>query len=213
VVLGRSEKALDSYLNKLPGKDNVQVIVIDLSVTYRTIVKRHFPNAKVVSDRFHVIRLVNQHFLKFWREIDPVGCKNRGLTSLIRRHEYKLTPEQKQKLARYFRKYPEFEAVYKFKQRLTKLLTAKHQTAKQCKRLIPVFLNYIKQLQESMLDSMVTLGNTLDNWSEEVVRMWRFTKTNGITEGFHNKMKMLVRRAYGFRNFNNYRLWVRVLCG
>ncbi|WP_162263071.1 MULTISPECIES: transposase, partial [Legionella] len=49
-------------------------------------------------------------------------------------------------------------------------------------------------------------------WREEVVRMWRFTKNNGITEGFHRKMKLIQRRAYGFRNFENYRLRVKVLC-
>ncbi|WP_423202101.1 transposase [Legionella fairfieldensis] len=39
------------------------------------------------------------------------------------------------------------------------------------------------------------------------------TALNGITEGFHRKMKLIQRRAYGFRNFENYRLRVRVLCG
>jgi hypothetical protein len=67
--------------------------------------------------------------------------------------------------------------------------------------MIPRFLGAIEQLQSSCFDSMVTLGNTLDSWQEEVVRMWRFSWSNGMTEGFHNKMKMLVRRAYGFRNF------------
>ena len=43
--------------------------------------------------------------------------------------------------------------------------------------------------------------------------MWRFSKTNGITEGFHNKMEMISRRAYGFRNFENYRLRVLTHCG
>jgi transposase len=43
--------------------------------------------------------------------------------------------------------------------------------------------------------------------------LWRFTKNNGITEGFHTKMEMIQMRAYGFRNFNNYRLRVIVLCG
>jgi len=38
--------------------------------------------------------------------------------------------------------------------------------------------------------------------------MLRFTKTNGITEGFHTKMEMISRRAYGFKNFENYRLRV-----
>ncbi|HEX6804742.1 MAG TPA: transposase, partial [Terriglobales bacterium] len=35
---------------------------------------------------------------------------------------------------------------------------------------------------------------------------------NGITEGFHTKMEVLQRQAYGFRNFQNYRLRVRVMC-
>ncbi len=46
-----------------------------------------------------------------------------------------------------------------------------------------------------------------------IIAMWRFSKTNGITEGFHNKMEMMSRRAYGFRNFENYRLRVLTHCG
>ena len=53
---------------------------------------------------------------------------------------------------------------------------------------------------------------TLDQWKDEIARMWRFRKSNGITEGFHRKMKLIQRRAYGFRNFENYRVRVRVLC-
>jgi transposase len=58
----------------------------------------------------------------------------------------------------------------------------------------------------------VTLGETLHCWSEEIARMWRFTRSNGITEGFHNKMETITRQAYGFRNFENYRQRVQVLC-
>jgi len=42
--------------------------------------------------------------------------------------------------------------------------------------------------------------------------MWRFTSNNGITAGFHNKMEVLQRQAYGFRNFQDYRLRVKMLC-
>lgn len=42
--------------------------------------------------------------------------------------------------------------------------------------------------------------------------MWRFTRNNAITEGFHSKIEILQRAAYGFRNFNNYRWRVKVLC-
>src|SRR5690606_30325975 len=57
VVLGRSEPSLRSYLKRLPGKENVRVIVMDLSETYRRIAQQYFPNAMIVADRFHVVRL------------------------------------------------------------------------------------------------------------------------------------------------------------
>jgi hypothetical protein len=40
--------------------------------------------------------------------------------------------------------------------------------------------------------------------------MWRFTRNGAITEGFHTKIEVLQRQAYAFRNFDNYRLRVRV---
>jgi len=46
----------------------------------------------------------------------------------------------------------------------------------------------------------------------QIATMWRFTRNNGITEGFHTKMEAMQRQAYGFRNFQNYRLRVKVLC-
>jgi transposase len=58
----------------------------------------------------------------------------------------------------------------------------------------------------------MTLANTLRAWVERIACMWCFTKNNGITEGFH-KMKLIQRRAYGFKNFQNYRLRVIAQCG
>jgi len=71
----------------------------------------------------------------------------------------------------------------------------------------------VAQLLELPLAAMVQLGKTLHAWREEIATMWRFTRNNGITEAFHTKMEVLQRQAYGFRNFDNYRLRVKVLCG
>jgi transposase len=213
VVLGRSEASLKAYLSKLPGRHNVRVVVMDLSETYRSIIKKYFPNAMIVSDRFHVIRLINQHFMNTWKLLDPEGRKNRGLLSLMRRHRWNLEPKQIENLQKYLEKFPGLQAVYEFKQNLCELLLIKKQTAKQCRRHIPKLLQSIEQLKDSGFDHLKALGKTLNSWKEEIMRMWRFTKTNSITEGLHNKMEMLSRRAFGFRNFENYRLRVRVHCG
>jgi transposase len=212
LVRGRSEASLESYLEKLPGKDRVLIVCMDLASVYRAVVRKHFPKARIVADRFHVIRLVNHHFLACWREIDPVGAKHRGLLSLMRRHRHHLKPEQRPKLAAYFEQFPVLREIYRFKQRLCYLLLKKHRTRKNCAHLATRFLKAIHQLRESGLAPLVALGETLASWSVEIATMWRFTRNNGITEGFHTKMELLQRQAYGFRNFQNYRLRVKVMC-
>ena len=212
VVLGRSEAALEDYLSKLPGKEHVRVVCMDLASVYRALVRKHFPNAQIVADRFHVIRLITMHFLACWREIDPAGSKHRGLLSLMRRHRHNLKPEQKAKLEAYFQQFPAVREIYRFKQRLCYLLLKKHRTRRQCAHLANRFLKALHDLSQIGFAQLVQLGQTLRSWQVEIATMWRFTRNNGITEGFHTKMEVLQRQAYGFRNFNNYRLRVKIMC-
>lgn len=212
VALGRSEASLKAYLAKLPDKSNTKVILMDLSETYRSIAKKYFPQALIVADRFHVIRLINYHFQKTWQQLDPEGKYNRGLLSLMRRHQWNLSQEQLTKLKIYLQKYPGLEPIYDFKQDLCALLLLKKQNQYQCRKLIPQLLWMIEELKNSPFINLKKLGLTLHDWQQEIARMWRFTKTNSITEGLHNKMEMISRRAYGFRNFNNYRLRIKILC-
>ncbi len=210
VVPGRSELSLRRYLQRLRGRAQVQVVVMDLSETYRSIARRYFPNAKIVADRFHVIRLVNHHFLKAWQQHDPEGRKNRGLLSLMRRHQWRLSDDQRRNLGQYLSDYPVLKAMYHAKQRLNRLLLRKTMNQRTAKRQLPKLLRLLAQLETSPLRG---LAKTLTSWLEAIVGMWRFSKSNGITEGFHTKMEMMSRRAYGFRNFENYRLRVLTHCG
>ena len=210
VVLGRSEASLRSYLKRLPGREKVRVIVMDLSETYRRIAQQYFPNAIIVADRFHVVRLVNQHFLKLWQNYDPEGRKNRGLLSLMRRHHWKLTALQKERLHKYLAQEPVLQALYFAKQQLNGLLVLRTLNRKRAAKMLPKLVRLIEQFEQSPAR---VIGATLRSWLEPIVAMWRFSKSNGITEGFHTKMEMLSRRAYGFRNFENYRLRVLAQCG
>lgn len=212
VKLGRSELSWQGYLNKMPDKKNCKVIVMDLSETYRSIAKKHFTSAMIVADRFHVVKLINHHFLKTWGELDEIGRKNRGLLSLMRRHETRLKDEQRLRLREYLKKNPALELVYDFKQSLMGLILSRVYNKKQAMELIPDFLKSIELLKDSGLRWLERLGDTLDSWQEEIVRMWRFSKTNSITEGLHNRMEEIIRRAYGFRNFENFRLRVLHYC-
>lgn len=212
VVPGRSEAALERYLMKLEGKAEVELVCLDLSSSCRVLVKKHFPNAQIVADRFHVIRVVNHHFLAGWRQLDPIGSEHRGLLSLMRRHRHNLRPEQQQRLSEYLAQQPVLEIICRFKQRLCDLLLKKHRTKRQCAQLVPRFLRAVQELRQSQIAALKSLGETLQDWAEEIVAMWRFTRNNGITEGFHTRMELMQRQACGFRNFANYRLRVKAMC-
>lgn len=213
VILGRSELALKAPLGRIPERGRTRVVVMDLSETFRSITKKHFPGAVIVADRFHVIRLVNQYFLKAWQQLDPIGRKNRGLLSLMRRHEWKMRVDQRENLEQYLAASPVIKEIYEFKQRLVQILLLKGQSKRALRPHIRSLIEMIEQLKTTSLECLQALGQTLERWQEEIGRMLRFSRSNGITEGFHTKMEMISRRAFGFRNFQNYRLRVLAHCG
>ena len=213
IVEGRDPKDLDAYFRALKGKENVRVICMDLSSSYRALARRHFPNAKIVADRFHVIRVIQQHFMDLVRQIAPQVKNHRGYLAALRTHPDKLFPGQKATLQRLFADHPALKPIYEQMHQTNQLMRTKNINARQARKLIPKLLELIDTLKTSGFQPIVSLAKTLASWDEAIVSMWRFSKSNGITEGFHRKMKLIQRRAYGFKNFENYRLRVIAECG
>jgi transposase len=213
IAEGKSAQDLESFLKSLQGRDEVRVVCMDMSASYRALVRKYFPRARIVADRFHVIRLVQYHFMDLCRQIAPSIKQHRGYLAALRKHPERLTDLQRSRLDQLFLTHPALRAIYDQLQRVCDLMRKKHQQAIHCRPLANRFIEIISQLAHSHFTPLVTLAKTLDSWREEIACMWRFTKNNGITEGFHRKMKLIQRRAYGFRNFNNYRLRVIAACG
>ncbi|WP_372684447.1 transposase [Castellaniella sp.] len=74
------------------------------------------------------------------------------------------------------------QALYFAKQKLNGFLTLKAIKAKRVQQLLPEFLVLIRQSGQSPAK---TLAATLTSWLEPIVHVWRFSRSNGITEGFH----------------------------
>ena len=215
VVKGRSASDMGEFLSSLKGRNKVKVVCIDMNSAYRKLVREWFPNARIVADRFHVIRLVNQHFSELCKTMDEkrLAYGRGGLMRLMLKRRDSLNAVQRERLRCYFEGSLGMAAIYEFMHDLIELLRNKAKNRPACRVCVTELLEKIRQLRETAFAPLRKLGKTLSNWQEEVGRMFRFVKNNGITEGFHRKMKLLQRRAYGFRNFENYRLRVRVSCG
>ena len=147
------------------------------------------------------------------RQLVPQLAWKRSWLNLLRTRGDRLDAEQRSELAVLWRQQPVLQPIYELKERLCALLCIRSQTKLECRAHVAALLRFIGTLRDSGFELAQTLAKTLQDWSEEIARMWRFTRNNGITEGFHRKMKLIQRRAYGFRNFNNYRLRVIAQCG
>lgn len=215
VACGRSEAELTPFLASLRGRHRVKVVCMDMYAPYRKMVRQWFPNAKIVTDRFHVIKLINHHFAKTCKLIDDENLSwgRGGLIRAMTTKPERLSDAQKQKLELYFEQQPAIKSLWLFCQELAELCRNKGKNQRACKKLVRELLDKVEMLKRSPFRSMRTLGKSINNWIDEIARMFRYYRSNGIVEGFHRKMKLIQRRAYGFTNFENYRLRVRVLCG
>ena len=69
----------------------VRRTVTDLSSSYRSIIKQYFPNALIVADRFHVVRLMNQLTMQAFHQIDPLMKYKRGTLNALKTKPENLT--------------------------------------------------------------------------------------------------------------------------
>jgi transposase len=192
---GRSEEDLLSFLSTLKGREHVRLVCIDLSSPYRRLARRWFPNAKIVADRFHAVRLVYQHCVQLMRAIAPEIRHQRGVLAALRKAPEKLTPEQMSRRERLFNAHPTINIIYGRMHALRRLLKPKRQNKQQCERQAKEMLKKIHWLRHSGLSLLQTLARSLRQWIEPVALMWRFSKNNAIAEGCHRKMKRIQRRA------------------
>lgn len=215
IAPGRSEQELLPFLKSLKGRKQVEMVCMDMHAPYRKMVKKWFPNARIVTDRFHVIKLINHHFTKTCKLIDEenLAWGRGGLLRAMNTKREHLTELKQQKLAEYFERQPVIKHLWMFCQDLADLCRNKGKNPGACKVLVRDLLGKIEMLKSSPFQPMQTLGKSLTRWLEPIACMFRYYRSNGIVEGFHRKMKLIQRRAYGFRNFENYRLRVKVLCG
>ncbi len=98
VAPGRSASSLAAYRSDIKSKSRVRIACMDLSESYRSIARRHFPTALVVADRFHVVRLALHHLIKTCRQIDPDLSAGRGPVKLLQKHANNLTDGQAERL-------------------------------------------------------------------------------------------------------------------
>ena len=200
VVEGKDGATLRAALEHIPGRENVRFVALDLSDGYRSFARGFFPNARLVADKFHVLRLITP---AIHRRIKELGLGREALPfyRLLRKNPLKLTLRQRWDVQTWLANKPALRELWTWKAAINRLYrTLGHGRAK---RALIAMLN---DMSASSLPEVQTLRTTLYRWQREVLAYFLCRLTNARTEGFNGKAKLVIRRAYGYRSFRNYRL-------
>ena len=206
-VHGKTSQSLHEQLKHIPGRENVRWITLDLSDTYKKFCFEFFPNAELIADKFHVLRLLTPHLIRRRKDIAPSRF-TRKAKRLLLMSSHKLDFFDRSTIRKFLSQFPELEELYSWKERLHGFYRIKgHKRAQKALEAM------ILELQASILPELRTLGRTLSRWKNEVLNYFINRLTNARTEGFNNVAKLVIKRAYGYKSYRNYRLRLLSACG
>ena len=215
VVAGRDAAGATAWLMGQPAswRGRVGWGVMDMSGPYKTVFDTALPDAEQVVDRFHLIKLANSRLDDCRRRVqnEVLGHRGRKHDPLFRCRKLLLMAEERvdhhgrQKKEGLLRAGdPRGEVAY-----------AWH--AKEAVRFFYAIPNethasrYLVELAADMQDEAFppevrSLGRTLHRWHRQIMNWHRSRASNGPIEGVNNLIKRVKRVAFGFTNFDHYRV-------
>jgi transposase len=197
VMPGVSQASVQKLLERHVERDKVKAVVTDLSEANRQAIQIALLQAAIVADKFHVIALAHQALLEV-----RGGRRLPGNDAwLLHRNVERLRPEEGERLARLLSQDASLRHAWLLKEGLRSVYRSR--TRRQAAGALGAWL---KDAGSSGLRPFQRTARTLIKWEQEVLNYWDYPLTNAMVEGKHNRVKVLKRRAYGYRNDRTFSL-------
>lgn len=207
ILLGRSSFYLTEYFRSFSKKERekVQIVIMDMTHYYKNIVECYFPNAMIVADKFHYTRLVYWAFDKVRKDVQKSLHPDRRKyfkrsKSLLWKHRSKLNQEQLDAVEVMLNISPRLSKAYLLKEKFLEFLASKDDF--EAKKRLSFWFAFTDSCN---LQEFQTCRETFFEWLNPILNSFKTPYTNGFTEGCNNKIKVLKRNAYGYRNYSRFR--------
>lgn len=206
VLKDDNQKTLVKHLKELKNdvKQRISEVCIDMKYGYKVAIENELPNAKIVIDKFHVIKeLIRQmeDIRKIFQQQNIRGYRRINRFLLMKNREDLNERELKQldEVFVRYEKFPVLKQCYLLKERIRKMYTLTDY--KKAEKELDLILLSIENYP---VGKMREIHNTLSKWKPYILNYFYNRTTNAFIEGCHNKIKLIKRTSFGFRNFTNY---------
>ena len=222
----RKKDDLIQYFTYAENRSSVQYVVSDMYEPYLLVTTIMFPKAKYVVDRFHYIRYIMDALdkirIRLQKEYGIKSkeynlLKNKKNVSLLRKYSNKINwwvEQERYRNGHMVRVLPgdiirellkiddDLNRGYQLKELFLDIVN--HTTYDDAERQLKTFIDLC---YESEIEEFIEAASTIDNWLPYIVNSFideRFS--NGFTEGLNNKIKVIKRVGFGYKNFSFFRL-------
>jgi len=206
VVEGQGRQKVEEYLDKLPQPERVKGVAMNMHEPLGQVVQMCLPQAKVVVDKFYLIRHINGALDKVRGRLQ--GGSERGKRRDLFKSRYtllkgteRLADWEKTRLNQLFYRYPELGRAWMLKESFR----AWYRETDRSRAFERLGL-LEERIQGDSLPEFKELLHTFTNWREEILNYFDYRITNGFVQGKNNRIKAMKRMAYGYRNMDNFRL-------
>lgn len=212
---GREAEALAPFWKRLRASHaRIQAVAVDMSPSFTKAVRENLPEATLVYDRFHIIKLFNDKLTDLRRELAreaKVGLGKdvlQGIRWLLLKNPENLDPRkgERERLDAALAINQTLFIAYYMKDDLRMLWELGDKASAR------KFLDaWCSMADVSGIRMLRSFARTLAAHREGILAWYDFPISTGPLEGTNNKIKTMKRQAYGFRDIHFLKLKIMAL--
>ena len=194
------------FLRLKRAQAKIEAVATDMSGGYIAAVLKYLPQARLVFDHFHVIKLMNEKLTILRRELyrELTGPMHRevlkGIRWLLLKNPENLTQQtdERQRLEDALTLNRPLAIAYYLKEDLRQFWNQKSILAAE--RFLD---DWCRRADASGIRGLQTMSKTLRTHRQGLLNWYIHSISSGPIEGLNNKIGALQRRAYGYRNYEH----------
>lgn len=198
---GRGGAALRGFWRRLRlAKAKIRAVATDMSSAYWSAVLEHLPDAALVFDKFHVIKLMNERLDDLRRQMvreaeGPLKLRIKGTRFLLLRNPKNLQEDQIPKLDQALQLNEPLLLGWYLKEELRELW---NQPSRE--KMEAFMKDWCDKADQTAIGQLMKMAKTLRTHASGILAYADHPITSGKLEGINNKIKTLTKRSYGFRD-------------
>lgn len=223
IIESRKSNFLFKYFMRFPRKQRLAIkfIILDMFEPYYLLLKKIFPNAILITDKFHVVALASNALkntrVKCMKKDKKNYNKLKHYWKLIQKFEDDLDKDNKKYSNHFGKEITDYDIV-SYIINTNKELKATYEVYQGILRSIKnkdanLFCNIVSSNHESISEYMKTTLKSLNKFSYHIIMSFNYNFNNGIIEGINNLIKCIKRIAFGYKSFYHFKTRILLISG